>query len=64
MQEVFQPFWLGRYQCAGKALAYAQMRIVIATIVQRYSFRFKHGWSLARVRLCRRGPLVVGSGVC
>lgn len=50
MQDSFNPFWLGRYQCAGKALAYAQMRIVIAAIVLRYSFRFKDGWSLARVR--------------
>ncbi|KAI5784457.1 cytochrome P450 [Pyronema domesticum] len=48
MNTVFQPFWVGRYQCAGKALAMTQLKMVTAAVVQKYAFHFKEGWTIER----------------
>lgn len=54
MNTVFQPFWVGRYQCAGKALAMTQLKMVTAAVVQKYAFHFKEGWTIERVMVIHR----------
>lgn len=44
-QEAFIPFSVGPMNCAGKALAYVEMRIVLAMLVQRFDLCKKEGWS-------------------
>ncbi|KAF8243151.1 cytochrome P450 [Wilcoxina mikolae CBS 423.85] len=43
MNAAFHPFWVGRYQCAGKVLAMTQLKIVTTAVVKRYSFCLKEG---------------------
>lgn len=39
-KEAFIPFSAGPYSCAGKSFAMMEMRLVIATIVRNFEFRF------------------------
>ena len=36
MKAVFQPFWIGRYQCVGKPLALAELHSVGAAVARRF----------------------------
>jgi cytochrome P450 len=36
----FAPFSQGRYSCVGKALAYREMRLVIALLTKRFEISF------------------------
>lgn len=40
----FIPFSYGPANCAGRALALAEMRVVVALLMQRFEMRFKEGW--------------------
>ncbi|PLB55510.1 benzoate 4-monooxygenase [Aspergillus steynii IBT 23096] len=42
-KEAFIPFSTGPYSCAGKSFGMMEMRLVIATIVRNFDFRFPEG---------------------
>ncbi|KAK1230458.1 hypothetical protein PQX77_006452 [Marasmius sp. AFHP31] len=46
-QSAFIPFSIGPMNCVGKALAQAELRAVIATLVQRFDMDLKAGWDRA-----------------
>ncbi|KAI1490701.1 cytochrome P450 [Biscogniauxia mediterranea] len=43
-KRAFGPFSFGKRQCVGKALAYVELRLVIATLLQHYDVRFAPGY--------------------
>ena len=42
------PFSQGHANCAGKNLALAEMRVVLALLMQRFEMRFAEGYDLRR----------------
>lgn len=44
----FIPFSVGPGNCAGKNLAWMEMRMLICLMVQRFDFRFKDGYDSGR----------------
>ena len=40
----FIPFSFGPANCIGKQLAYREMRVLIATLIRKYDFRFADGY--------------------
>lgn len=47
-QDAFIPFSTGPMNCAGKALAYIEMRMVLAMLVQKFDLCKKDGWNAER----------------
>lgn len=44
----YMPFSIGHANCAGKNLALAEMRLVIALLMQRFDMRFAPGYDAQR----------------
>jgi len=58
--DAFIPFSHGPANCIGKRLAYREMRLVIATVLQKYEIRFADGYDKERwIREIREDGVIV-----
>ncbi|KAF8998289.1 cytochrome P450 [Cyathus striatus] len=45
-QSVYIPFSIGPMNCVGKLLGQLELRLVLATLVQKFDFEFRKGWDV------------------
>ena len=58
----FVPFSIGYANCVGKNLAWMEMRMVIATIVQKFDMNFAEGYDSRRWEVDLRDILAMKVG--
>jgi cytochrome P450 len=58
----FMPFSIGPANCAGKAMALQELRMVVCAIVQRFDLRFADGYRVEDWEETLRDWFVLGKG--